>query len=143
MNSGRATVGVPTAVMKEFRALPPLASFFPLVFETGLQWDVLDGYCKGCDVQFSSEEFRGHVVRGINRGAASSYRELPAIDHVFHVEAWGFCQACRMLTPFRYNFHEGGSMEGWAPSTGQWVRWVPVRTSRTLWSRLRRLLAKK
>lgn len=97
----------------EFEALPALSSFLPLVFPNGRRWHTFSGFCSRCNGPFSDAQVRGEVTHPFPR--------------IFVLDAWGFCSACILLTPFRYRFTEDGGMTGRHPKTGEWVRWEPKR----------------
>ncbi len=101
--------------LDEFRAMVPIERRFPLVFRSGARWDSFEGHCGACDRAFEPRELRGTV-------------EQPFAS-VFVVDALGYCEACRLLTPFLYRFHEDMGMTGPPSAYG---RLGPVGASTSL-----------
>ena len=108
--------------LDEFEALPTLMSQFPLVFASGARWNEMTGSCARCGCLI---EMRGDVT---------SWGPSHAVK-VYVIDALGYCDACELLTPFRYRMYADMSVTG--ERDGAWVTW-PAK--RSVWWRFRRWL---
>jgi hypothetical protein len=99
--------------LDEFRALPTIASQFPLVFETGARWETMSGRCTKCGEPITGEALRGHVTRPFGRN--------------FLMDAWGLCSSCETISTFRYRLLPDMTMVGRSPDGGAWSVWGPRR----------------
>ena len=83
---------------------PSISSQLPIKFETGFTFTEMRGCCAGCSNQIPDERFSGKIQR--------------PTPHVAEVFAVGYCDECKLLTPFRYRMYDDKRFttlrnEGW------------------------------
>lgn len=58
-------------------------------------------------------------------------RLIPSTSKVYTVDAFGWCESCQLLSPFRYRLHSDLSLTG--IRDGEWVRWQASKRHWPTW----------
>jgi hypothetical protein len=83
---------------------PSIASQLPVKFSTGFTFTGMRGCCAECGKELADHHFNGKVLR-----------PTPQVAEIFAV---GYCQECKLITPFRYRMYDDKRFttlrnEGW------------------------------
>ncbi len=108
---------------EEFLALPCVASFFPMIFDSGARWLSFVAQCGKCEDQMGIEDTRGSVEPMF---AGGSYRDVPRVI-AYHVVAESLCPRCQLLTTTDCVLHENMTITGKSPRTGLDSLWGTVK----------------
>lgn len=71
---------------------PTIAEQLPVLFETGFRFTEATGHCAQCSAGLPNECMHGNVLR--------------PTPHVADIVAMGYCDACKLLTPFRFRVYD-------------------------------------
>ena len=71
---------------------PTIAEQLPVRFDTGFLFTEMTGHCAECKQGLPNECMHGNVLRPTR--------------HVAEVVAVGYCDDCKLLTPFRYRMYD-------------------------------------
>lgn len=118
--------------LTEFRARPTVASQLPLRFEGGPTWTEVHGRCASCKRRLEGEDLRGEVTALRDEGYRTSEVKL------YYMDAQGYCDRCRLVTPFRYGMTRDSRLIGVVRRGGKTWLEVYARPPRSRWGRLKR-----
>lgn len=71
---------------------PTIAEQLPVLFDTGFRFTEATGHCAQCRAGLPNECMHGNVLR--------------PTPHVADIVAMGYCDACKLLTPFRFRVYD-------------------------------------
>lgn len=71
---------------------PTIAEQLPVLFDTGFRFTEATGHCAQCRAGLPNDCMHGNVLR--------------PTPHVADIVAMGYCDACKLLTPFRFRVYD-------------------------------------